>query len=170
MAKNCKYQGITGLGTEKCSLFWKGSGCQELEIDQILNLLVFIKYIAPLSINNWIRQRNKSFANSSTMWKALIQWFPLLRNCLVWKSEDDRSVKIGPDTWTGSSSMNSLSENVVPSLRQQVIYTLHDGATLGRSTFRYNGWRNADELGLVFTIEKEGWNTSINRLQMKRIH
>jgi hypothetical protein len=67
------------------------------------------KYTKTLYVKDYIKQRNKSFSNVSTMWKVLILAFPLIGNWLAWKMGIKINVKVGIDPWIGSDGMYKLS-------------------------------------------------------------
>ena len=56
------------------------------------NIIIHYKYIAPLSINEWIRSTDKHLPNSSIMWKAITKSFHLVGYWLAWKIGKGRSV------------------------------------------------------------------------------
>lgn len=45
------------------------------------------KYLAPLTILNWIRAKNKQYPTASTQCRSLTKVFPLIGNFLTWKSK-----------------------------------------------------------------------------------
>jgi hypothetical protein len=47
--------------------------------------ILITKYISPLSVVDWIRQRNKHIPNASTQWRALSQEFSVIGKYLSWK-------------------------------------------------------------------------------------
>lgn len=49
--------------------------------------VVYKKYIFPLSLEDWIWNSNKNRPNTSIIWRAIVNSFPLIENSLAWKVE-----------------------------------------------------------------------------------
>jgi hypothetical protein len=63
---------------EKCS--WR-----LIKTNSLWTQVVHQKYIAPLSILEWIHIPSKTSSGASIIWKALIKAFDLVGNGLVWR-------------------------------------------------------------------------------------
>lgn len=59
------------------------------------------KYIAPLSIVDWVRKVNKNLPNASSQSKMLVHMFPLIGKRLTWKVGSRLQVRTGSDAIVG---------------------------------------------------------------------
>jgi hypothetical protein len=87
-------------------------------------LILIAKYIDPLSVVDWIRQRNKPTPNVSTQWKALSHAFSVIGNYLALKVENGAQVRIGYDAIMGCGERIFLAEALTNSLRLKCFCTL----------------------------------------------
>ena len=76
------------------------------------------KYIAPLSILDWIRNPRKSYAGGPVIWKALVKSFHILESNLVWNVGSGRKLCVGEDPWMGSVLQHLLLGRTIEALRQ----------------------------------------------------
>ena len=88
-----------------------------------------MKYIAPDSIIDWIRNPVKIHRGGSVIWKAVIKSFVVIGENLVWKVGDGKRVSVGEDPWLGCNGGYRLSEPLVASLRQCGITFLYQLAS-----------------------------------------
>ena len=61
----------------------------------LLVKVAYYKYIHPLSIKEWFRDRDKSYGNVPTMWKDIILAFDLIVDWLVWSVGNGIKLRIG---------------------------------------------------------------------------
>jgi hypothetical protein len=61
------------------------------------------KYIAHLSLEDWIRMSVKSIGMSYIIWKAHVKDFSIVGNSLAWTVENKSKVRIGGDCWVGGA-------------------------------------------------------------------
>eukprot|EP00253_Pinus_taeda_P031947 PITA_31947 len=71
------------------------------------------KYIWPLNILDWIRLPTWPKSGISSVWKALLNSMPLIRDNLVWKVNDGTLARIGMDPWIGSGGRHILLEAII---------------------------------------------------------
>jgi hypothetical protein len=93
------------------------------------------KYIASLSVEDWIRMPIEPTSKASIIWKALVLAFPIVGNRLCWKAGNWRSIKLSIDPWVGCDGQHKLFEDLIEHLRQQDIITLADVAIPGQVNY-----------------------------------
>jgi len=71
------------------------------------------KYLAPHTIQDWIRMDDKKSKGGSIIWKAIIMAFEIIGRGLAWKVGDGWSLLIGRDPWPGSGQVHILSGPLV---------------------------------------------------------
>jgi hypothetical protein len=97
------------------------------------------RYIHPLTLLEWIRLPIKNFINASTVWKALVQAFPLMSHWLPWKVGNGKSIKFGVDPQIDCGNDFRLSIGQCTTLRKSSITSLGDASSL-EGPFSL-GWR-----------------------------
>ena len=112
------------------------------------------KYIAPLSIVDWIRNPRKSFEGGSVIWKALVKYFHILETSLAWKVGSGRKLRVGEDPCMGSVLQHLLPRRTVEALRQQGITFLSHLADPIRRRLGIQSWLQASSLGLEVFDER----------------
>lgn len=75
---------------------------------ELVTRVVIQKYIAPLSIFEWIRLENKMVGGASIIWKAMIKAFDLVGSGLAWNVGDGRRVRLSMDPWVESGRAHIL--------------------------------------------------------------
>ena len=63
--------------------------------------VVIHKYIRPLTVLDWIRDKDKKKSGISICWKSVLWFFNLIGEFLVWKVGNGANVRIGLDPWAG---------------------------------------------------------------------
>jgi hypothetical protein len=66
------------------------------------------KYIAPTSVEDWVRNPIKQVHNASIIWKVVNSTFHLVGNWLIWQVGKGDKVQIGLDPWVGNKGMHIL--------------------------------------------------------------
>ena len=74
--------------------------------------MVTQKYILPGTIEDWIRQSNKTTSNYSIIWKAIIKSFHVIGDGLAWKIRKGEKLRLGSDPWPGSGTAHTLSQEL----------------------------------------------------------
>ena len=59
------------------------------------------KYLAPESIEDWIRNSRKSHVVGSVIWKEVVKYFNVIESNLSWNVENGILFWIGVDPWVG---------------------------------------------------------------------
>jgi len=98
------------------------------------------KYFPWETIIEWIINSNKATHNGSTIWKSLLNSFPIIGNWLIWKVGIGSKVFIGRDPWIGSSNQHLLLENIILVLNHQGFYYLNH--------IWQGQWLNHQEVGI----------------------
>ena len=81
------------------------------------------KYIAPDSVEEWIKKNNKCHRGGSVIWKAVVKTFDVIEDSLAWNIGNGRRMRVGVDPWASCNRLFILSVILVESLRQHdVIY------------------------------------------------
>ena len=106
------------------------------------------KYIPSESLLDWIRKPRKSHAGGSMIWKAIVKYFSLIENNLVWDVGNGESVLIGRDPWLGSTHLHLLPPDVIEELGHFGITTLNQLAIPRPDEPWTQLWRRANSLGL----------------------
>lgn len=113
------------------------------------------KYMDGSTFEEWFRRPRKSVSNSSLVWKALVDAFPLI---------GDWQVRIGEDPREGSAGVHKLSEDLVSNLHNHGIITLRDACVQNRDDSRRSVWISAVDLGIEGDQEEE-WGKYISNLR-----
>lgn len=107
-----------------------------------------MKYIAPGSITDWIRNPRKSTRNVSNQWKALVRSFLVIGDYLAWKVGSREKVRLGTHVVLGCGDRFLLTEDSINSLHQRGLFTLSQEANESNTIIWFQGWRSAETLGL----------------------
>ena len=74
------------------------SGWRLISTHSLWNKVITHKYIAPIPLLDWIKDSSfTTTPNSTIIWKAICNAFPLIHDGLVWKIGNGASVRIGAD-------------------------------------------------------------------------
>ena len=82
----------------------------------IWNRIIQYKYIAPLSITEWIRVTDSYSLQSSIFWKVITKSFDLIGGWFSWKTGKDKSVRIGKDSWVGGNEFVCFPADMIHNL------------------------------------------------------
>jgi hypothetical protein len=63
--------------------------------------VMWSKYFPNLYVIKWFRKPNNS-SKGSIVWKALVEAFPLVGDCVVWKIGDRKKFRVGEYPWLGT--------------------------------------------------------------------
>jgi len=110
--------------------------------------VVIQKYIAPESVEAWIRNPIKIKQGISVIWKAVINSFSIISSKLAWKIGNGEKVRIGVDPWQGSSQHHIMAPRALEALNARGIVSLNQLADETNSTLWAQGWRNVGTLGM----------------------
>jgi hypothetical protein len=80
------------------------------------------KYFVGESIIDWIRDPRKTVSNSSIVWKALDNAFPIIDSWIAWKIGNGKNIRVGLDPWVGSSENYRLPEATLASLHEAGVF------------------------------------------------
>lgn len=105
------------------------------------------KYLAHLSIEDWIRNRRKSHVGGSVIWKAIVKSFPLLESNLAWRVGNGQKLRIGQDPWIGCEQQHLLPAHITEQLGQSGVLTLCHLAAPVQDVVGFQKWRRAYSLG-----------------------
>jgi len=106
------------------------------------------KYIWPQRLLDWIRLPSWQSKGCSSIWKALIHSFPLIRDNLVWRINDGSLGRIGLDPWIGSGGRYILSRELIRLLNAREIKVFADIADQQRTDIFSQAWKTARHLDL----------------------
>ena len=103
------------------------------------------------------------------MWKALISSFGIIGDLLSWDVGNDKSIRIGFDSWIENPNEYRLPPNMCDFLLQKGIIFLHHGHDYALTTPFQQSWLNAT--WIVFTVEEAIiWDNYIQKLMDSKIH
>jgi len=141
-----------GWGLKNIFLFSKALaakvGWRLLSSSSLWQKVVVEKYIAPDSLEAWIRKLDKNSKGISVVWKAVLKSFSIIGNNLAWKIGNGEKVRIGVDPWQGSSSHHLLSPRALEALEGRGIFMISQLADEQSTTLWAQGWKTARSLGL----------------------
>jgi len=141
-----------GWGLKNIFLFSKALaakvGWRLISTSSLWQKVVVQKYIAPDSIEAWIRKPVKSRQGISVVWKAVLKSFSIISNKLAWKIGNGEKVRIGVDPWPGSSPHHLLNPRLIEALEERGIFMLGQMADEQSSSLFAQGWKSARSLGL----------------------
>jgi len=106
------------------------------------------KYIAPLSMLDWIRTEDKKRSRVSIIWKAILQAFEVISKGLAWRVGDGHKLLIGKDPWSGSDGAHILSGPLCNKLELRVLRFLYQVEDPQTTTIWNQGWCDGVRIGL----------------------
>ena len=56
-----------------------------MKTESLWTLVIVQKYIAPFSVEDWIRNLVKSHSGGSIIWKVVVKSFAVIESSLAWK-------------------------------------------------------------------------------------
>jgi hypothetical protein len=84
---------LGGWGLKNIFLFSKAlttkGGWRLINTSSLWTKVIVQKYIAPISLEAWIRSQPKTTKGALVIWKAILNAFPLIENGLAWKIGND---------------------------------------------------------------------------------
>eukprot|EP00253_Pinus_taeda_P006893 PITA_06893 len=104
----------------------------------------------------------------SSIWKALIHSFPLIRDHLVWRINDGLQGRIGLDPWINSRGRHTLSCDLIAHLHNRDICHFAHIADHPRSDLFSQAWKSAQQLDLPPQWHQE-WRDYTNALAESHI-
>jgi ribonuclease HI len=143
---------LGGWGLKNIFLFSKALAAKScwrlISVSSLWSLVVSQKYISPASIEDWIRNPNKSATNGSIIWKAMISSFSVVGDSLAWRVGKGNHLHIGVDPWPGCGNSHILLEDLIDQLHRQGIFYLSQLVDPLTTNLWNQGWKNATLLGL----------------------
>eukprot|EP00253_Pinus_taeda_P019711 PITA_19711 len=106
------------------------------------------KYIWPHNILDWVRLPTWPNIGISSVWKALLNSLPLIKDNLVWRVNDGSLARIGMDPWPGCGGRHILPEDLIQQLHSQAIRVLEDIANPQNSSIFEQHWKAAHQINL----------------------
>jgi len=123
-------------------------GWRLIKTSSLWTRVIIQKYLAPASVEDWIRSRVKTHAGGSVIWKAVVKSFHILESNLVWNVGNGHNLKIGVDPWLGSGQHHLLPIHIIEQLGQRGIHFLCDLADREQGEFGLQRWLRASSFGL----------------------
>jgi len=161
-----------GLGLKDLPLFAQAlaakMGWTLLTRQNLWTSISYHKCIWPLNIMEWTRLPNWPKSGISSVWKALLHSFPLIRQNLVWRINDGSLARIGLDPWNGSNGRHLLSRKLIQHLHSHEIKVLANIADTLNSTIFAQGWKSTQQINLPQCWYQE-WNDYITALSESHI-
>jgi hypothetical protein len=172
VGENCGSEGFRGMGIKKhffilqipCSkVLWR-----LINSSSLWTRVVQHKYIAPLSILEWIRNPIKSMSGISIIWKAVIKAFDLIG--MVWSGGLAQEIWSGLAWTCGLVAIGHiyLMLEYAHSWSVGVIYYLAQVGDPTTSNIWQQGWKNGQMLGLTGD-EQTQWDRYIWALRRANI-
>jgi len=141
-----------GWGLKNIFIFSKALaakvGWRLLSTSSLWQKVVVQKYIAPETVEAWIRNPNKPKQGISVIWRAVLNSFSIISSKLAWKIGSGEKVRIGVDPWQGSSHHHIMAPRVLEALNSRGFVSLNQLADASNSTIWAQGWRTARSFGL----------------------
>jgi hypothetical protein len=125
------------------------TGWHLISNNDLWSLVIIQKYIAPETVENYIRSPNKSHKTGSMLWKALISSFPVIGEGLAWRIDRGNILCIGADPCPGSGNSHILPLELINLLHRKNIFLLSHLADLNTTTLWHQGWKRVTDLGLT---------------------
>jgi len=110
--------------------------------------ITYHKYIWTLHLMEWIRLPSWPKSGISSVWKALLNSMPLIRDNLVWKINDGSLARIGIDPWNGSNDRHILSEALIGHLHSHEIKVLADIVDPQNTSILDQRWKSTIKIDL----------------------
>lgn len=143
---------LGGWGLKNIFLFSKAlaakGGWQLINTTSLWTKVILQKYIAPVSLEAWIRSHPKTLKGASMIWKAIINAFPLIENGLAWNIGNGNRLRLGLDPWSGNDGNHLLIGQLIQSLHSRDFFFLSSLEDPNRSTLWAQGWKDPISLGL----------------------
>ena len=126
------------------------------------------KYIAPLTLLDWIRIDNKRRSGVSIIWKAIVQSFDLIGKGLAWSIGNGRKFLVGRVPWAGGDRYHLLLEELYATLEHRIYTFLYQVADPNTTSIWNQGWVDGGGLGLSGDLQME-WDAYIRALKLAHI-
>eukprot|EP00253_Pinus_taeda_P026585 PITA_26585 len=126
------------------------------------------KYIWPHNILDWVRLPTWPKTGISSIWKALLNSLPLIRDNLVWRVNDGSLARIGMDPWPGCGGRHILPDDLIQHLHSQVIRVLADIVDPQNSSIFEQRWKSAHQINLP-PVWHQDWMEYITALSEAHI-
>ena len=130
--------------------------------------VIIEKYIAPMSVMDWIRWDSKHARGGSIIWKALIKAFEVIRNGLAWRVGNGQQFIIGKDPWAGCGMSHLLSDPLKNFLQREGLTFLSQVADQASTTFWNQGWMSGIDIGVQGNLAEE-WDRYTQALRVANI-
>jgi hypothetical protein len=124
------------------------TGWRLISSNNLWSKVIQQKYINPASLEDWIRNPEKSHQTGSIMWKALVKYFEVISQGLAWKVGRGNSLRLGRDPWVGATGQHLLPQNLIDRLHERGIFHLIQIADEQHSSIWSQGWQDAQALNL----------------------
>ena len=129
---------------------------------------MYHKYIAPLTLIEWIRLADKSRTNCSVVWKVVVKHFDLVGSGLVWRIGNGRRVRLGIDPWVGCGRDRVLPEEMRLHLVTRGCLFITDIEDQENSSLWHQGWISAQRLDIHDDLQ-EAWEGFIRQLRVTNV-
>jgi len=110
--KIAKPKALGGWGLKTIFLFSKAlaekSVWRLITTNILWTTVVLRKYLAPLTLTEWIRSPSLRTTRIFVMWKSVLQAFAVIGNRLAWMVGSGKSLRIVQDPWVGSKREHIL--------------------------------------------------------------
>jgi hypothetical protein len=147
-----KPKALGGWGLKNIFLFSKSLAAKSvwrLITTKILwTKVVLLKYVAPLSLIEWLRSPSPRTTGISVMWKSVQRAFDVVGNNLAWLVGSGNSLRIGRDPWVGCLREHILPAELCTTLDRGGYYYLAQVVDPLNTTLWQQGWKNGRTLGL----------------------
>lgn len=135
-----------------------------ISTDSLWSTVTKIKYIAPATVMEWVRNPVKSSKNASVVWKAVVSLAHTIEQGLAWKVGDGTRVRVGCDPWAGCSDRYALSHDLKLFLNERGYLFLNQVPNLRTTTIWRQGWLTEVDLHLEERWREE-WSLFVLDLQ-----